>query len=1073
MPFVKPGTEFPERTYLPEPPDADVPWSDIFAASIRQESPTAGIVSALVDEHNRPEAVVDYEAWDDMQGYEEWAWDLADATSPDDMRGMKSRIDQELNDRRILDMSGGAGIATSMAAGILDPLAVAFMAVPLVGPAARLAGAARTGLRGAAVVGAEETLSEAVLRKQQTQRTPLESVFNITAGTMMGGVLGAAAGAMVKSQFKAAARHTADTFNDTKQMGDLPDVDPVTNRSLSADVAEDLTPEELDLYPASKLVKFARLNALGQLATSRSAKVAQLGLRLAENAFRYTPLVKNLKAVPQAVESVIKSWTEGAYGISVKHTRYQYKAYRKRMKGSPDPKMSEGEFRIAVGRAVASRESDVPEVGNAAAYWNKRVYDPILKRSMEVNLFGKDFDPGEQSRYVNRVYDRGRLQDKRPEFADILYKWIRADAKAGSRAADLPEQELYGEINDIIDTLLGWHHGQMDFFDPKGLGKAGSMHARVLRIPDEMIEDFLVRDINHLGRVYTRSVAPRMELAHMSPDNDWEIKGMIDEAMEDLEAQLRRVRETPEDVVRRTTEEIESRTADIDRLGEALETEQARLKRLRKPERIAEQEAKIARMEEALPEERAAHREAITALEAERAAPRAVDQKAIKRLVKEQKFQRKNMLALRDRLVGTYDMPRDPTSFISRIPYFLKTINYLTMMGGMAVSSIPDLARPIFQFGLTRSYGKLVTDMGAVTRNWKAGLDELQKAGSALDYVMASRAKAIADLDEVQPYTRGVRGAEWMTNQLSKWSGMSAWNTTLKGFTGLIGQDRMLRTAVEWAGGGGSKADIEDLLRLGIDESMAKRIANQALNKEDSLWLANTDAWTDEAAVRAFRAGLVKIADTVIITPGVGDMHRFIRGDTVKLFTQFKSFMMATVNRMLIPMAQGMGRADFDPRVYEGLVMSMALGAATYFIKMKLAGREDEIPWDNEGQLIAEAIDRSGMAGPIAELFNLASKVSRGQVGMGMLTGDENRVMSRYGASNSLISLVGGPVTSLATDATRALGAALNPGDVTRADARAIQRLIPYRNLAGINALFSDKEIVDALAGALGAKDVK
>ena len=254
---------------------------------------------------------------------------------------------------------------------------------------------------------------------------------------------------------------------------------------------------------------------------------------------------------------------------------------------------------------------------------------------------------------------------------------------------------------------------------------------------------------------------------------------------------------------------------------------------------------------------------------------------------------------------------------------------------------------------------------------------------------------------------------------------------------------------------------------MGIDEEMATRIANQPINTEDSLWLANTDAWTDADAVRRFQAALVKLADTTIVTPGVGDMPRFIKGDTWKLVTQFRSFMMATVNRMMIPARQGL--REGDRRVYEGIAMSLAFGAATYFAKMKLAGREDDIQWDNEGLLIQEAIDRSGMLGPLAELFNLADKVSSGAASLSMLTEGERHMMSRYAQRNTLASFLGPSVGKL-EDVSTVISAPFREGDLTRADVRAMQKLLPYRNLWYINALMSDREMVDTMAGALDAK---
>lgn len=1013
MPFIKSEEQFPEQRYLPDMPDADIDFAQTLAAGFRQENVTTSLIAAAgSDPGSTPPADLEYEPWDNMQGYEEFAWDLADARSDEHMAFLKGRIDQQQKDRQVLNMSGWKGVVSSMAAAVLDPVMLPFLFIPY-------AGTARVGsvaLRAAGAVGVEATVAEMALHSQQATRTPLESFFNIGGSVLVGGALGKAASVLSRSRLNAVVKATDEYFDDTHQLGDVPDVD-YTGKSVGAATVEKYTDEELALYPGSTRIKFAKLNALGQMATSLSPVARALGLNIAENAFRYTNLTKNLRAVPTAVESYIKRWTEGSYGRGVQSTGFHYKAYRKRTKGSSEPRFNEAQFRTEVGRALRRGSVHaVSEVAEAAAYWRREVFDPLLKRGMDADLFGRGFEPENQSRYLTRVYDRGRLKKNRSEFERILVRWIAEDVKRGRAAAMTPD-EISSEVSDITDTLMGWHHGQLSFFDPKRVGKAGSMHERVLRIPDELIEDFLVSDINYIGRVYTRSIAPRAELAHLSPSNDWELKDLIEEMNDDI----------------------------------------------RKLMRVAETSG---------------------------------DTKTQARLTKELEFQERNVQAMRDRLIGTYDMPSDPTTWLSRVPYVIKSWNYLTMMGGMTLSSLPDLARPIFEFGLRGSYGKLTTDLGAVVRNWSEGLEELQKAGTAMDIVMASRAKAIADLDEVQPYTKFTQGMESVTNKFTRLTLMSDWNTALKGFTGLIGQDKMLRTARTWgqqsreilsqietarAAGNtaeiarlqarqlevGQTRDIQDLLRYGIDEEMARRIGAEKINDSDSLWLANTDAWTDVDAVRQFRAALVKMADTTIVTPGVGDMPRFIKGDTLKLVTQFRSFMMATVNRMMIPMRQGLSEGDM--RVYNGIAMSLAFGMATYVAKMKIAGREDEIQWDNEGALISEAIDRSGMLGPLMELYTMANRVSGGNMSLGLLTGDERQRVSRY-AQRNMWGAIAGPTVGKGDDIFNTMAAALGPNDITRSDVRAFQKLIPFRNLLFVNAIFSDKEIVDAMAGAVGAK---
>ena len=55
---------------------------------------------------------------------------------------------------------------------------------------------------------------------------------------------------------------------------------------------------------------------------------------------------------------------------------------------------------------------------------------------------------------------------------------------------------------------------------------------------------------------------------------------------------------------------------------------------------------------------------------------------------------------MRDRLRGTYRTPEDPNTFFIRAGRTLRDVNFLRMLGGMTLSAIPDIARPIAVNGL-------------------------------------------------------------------------------------------------------------------------------------------------------------------------------------------------------------------------------------------------------------------------------------------------------------------------------------------------------------------------------------
>ena len=81
--------------------------------------------------------------------------------------------------------------------------------------------------------------------------------------------------------------------------------------------------------------------------------------------------------------------------------------------------------------------------------------------------------------------------------------------------------------------------------------------------------------------------------------------------------------------------------------------------------------------------------------------------------------------------------------------------------------------------------------------------------------------------------------------------------TLAKTMDGMFRTHTILESAMAVADGGGTKFQKEFLARYNIDPVMAKRIASSPIEKtKNGFILGNTDAWTDKAALSAFRSAL-------------------------------------------------------------------------------------------------------------------------------------------------------------------------------------------------------------------------
>jgi hypothetical protein len=171
----------------------------------------------------RSEVEEGYDPFSDIAGYEDEAGQFATSLSRYNTAIIKRRIDDERATREQINRAGGWGIAGSIMAGVLDPVNL----VPVGGAAAK-AKTVGQGIKAGLEVGFKSSLlTEGILQATQVDRSLADSAFNVTGGTLFGGILGGTGGAWSEWRGK-----------------------PVAERALEAEYragvsSDDLTPEVL------------------------------------------------------------------------------------------------------------------------------------------------------------------------------------------------------------------------------------------------------------------------------------------------------------------------------------------------------------------------------------------------------------------------------------------------------------------------------------------------------------------------------------------------------------------------------------------------------------------------------------------------------------------------------------------------------------------------------------------------------------------------------------------------------------------------------------------------------------
>lgn len=375
---------------------------------------------------------------------------------------------------------------------------------------------------------------------------------------------------------------------------------------------------------------------------------------------------------------------------------------------------------------------------------------------------------------------------------------------------------------------------------------------------------------------------------------------------------------------------------------------------------------------------------------------------------------------------------------------------------GVALSSLTDAARIIGVHGIRATMTEALPALIKNLRAAEISLDDARRLGAVTERVLQSRLATLAELNN--PYAHGSPFERFMSNTSSvftKMTGLGWLNDTLKSVAAILTQDRMMRNSLNWAGAG--KRERAYMAMLGIDEDMAGRIAGQFRKygiEEDGIYGANATRWDDEVAKRAWAAALNKDVDRTIVTKGVADAPLWTKTNLGRLVTQFKSFTLASHQRVLIS-----GLQERAHRLAEQMLFGTALGMMVSWLKYIERNDVDEAErlLENPGLWIANGLDRSGVLAIPFEISNTVEKLGAPGITamMQKIFGDEDQggSVSRY-ASRGPIAAVGGPWLSIFDDLHK-ITTQLTQAEIRRSGVNAMLNQIPGGTLPGFRTAIS------------------
>ena len=984
---------------LPEDPTV----TEIAGAFFRQENIIGSTISreaGMPDEYKDDPSFDAYSFFTEEERLDEQFMSTAIlADNENEIEATRRQVAKERKDRDIMARGGATSFIVGLPVAVADPLSI----LSVGGVALNTYRAGKSILSGAAVtgsiVGIDTAVQEAALHSQQLTRTYGESAINISAGMLLGGVLG---GTVAKMAEAGADKKFIDAYEDVMNAepkiadGINPTINDVTEAAAPTGESVGAMKVIGDVQVSGKVAKFLTkalgFDPLSRTITSDNPETRIAAVLLAENP------IKMDGQVLQAAESLAKNHS-GKLGVSLEKTGIIFKGYKK-----GGGKLNRRDFNKAVATAMRKGDSNIPEVKAASDVWRKELYDPLKEEMIAEKLLPEDVDVTTANNYLNRVWNKESISYNYDAFVSKVSAWLAdKDAKLFNEAKDAAdrvaeatgkeqkelqaiidkaefkkgmdfEQQDYESLSrEIAQRIMGSPDGRLPYDWKLGAGSPGGgvnnqgisgtalrgpMRNRVFQIPDEMVEEFLENDIEVLGARYLQNIAGDVEL----------MKKFGDVNMTDVMSKI-------------------TRSADKMKDGKSPK-EQAKIQK--------QLEADI-----------------------------------------------RDIAGMRDRIRGVYGFSEN--NIWTRMARSSRDLNYLRLLGGVTVSSLPDVARVFMAEGFIKTFGSGLRPLLANTKQFKIAAGELKRYGVGTDAIMSGKSEVIADIgDYTQGGTAIERGLRGAANQFGKINFLDHWTAGMKQLHAVTMQTSIFD--------GLSKGKFDKRLeRLGIDKQSAMDMWKQVKKhgtKEDGVWLTNAKNWDRPDLERMWGAAVRKESDRVIIIPGQ-EKPLFMSTEMGKTIGQFRSFILSATQRVFIA-----GLQNQDHNAVGGFASLVGMGMFTYYLKQNIAGREVS---DDPAVWVAEGMDRSGVLGVAGEINNTIEKISGNSVGLRSLLGIDapaSKQVSRSVAESALGPTFG----SLLTTTIAASNAITSEGEMTDSDIRALRRLVPLQNLFYLRKGFDEVE---------------
>lgn len=402
----------------------------------------------------------------------------------------------------------------------------------------------------------------------------------------------------------------------------------------------------------------------------------------------------------------------------------------------------------------------------------------------------------------------------------------------------------------------------------------------------------------------------------------------------------------------------------------------------------------------------------------------------------------RDLEAVLKRIQGTWGRPKDPYAASSQIVKGLTALNYSRLLGGVAISMLPEYTKLMVNRFMSRIAGGEIRGLAESITKLGMSKAELRNVGIHFESGLANLRMDSGEFMSHGMYrSKGV--IDNATNNLQNLSSAlffaDRMDYMLRSTAASILSEEKIKELSKLVSGEADSALTQKLASQGFNRQMAEKVMKQFEQHGeiiDGVAYANLDKWQGAAADH-YRYFIRNYVDQMIVRPGSADKVLFSDSTQLgKLMFQFKGFLQGAFNRVLLP-----GLQNADARFLANSLAAVMGGAMVYVIKGLL---NDQDPLDADtSKIVAEAVGNSGVLPYIWESGNMASRSIFG--------GGTEKFRSQ-----SVLETIAGP-TGGVVDALPSLARVMS-GNATESDFRLVRRITPFQNTFYLKKLFEDIE---------------